>query len=142
MALLSSSTHFSPSSNSFPPLNPLVSLMMDDKGEWGSSNADGLVKDPLIGKGEQVDLDMRGKLAVETTDVDSKKVPDWRNLFSTTQDQALRYFPPQVLDGKKVVSPPNDIFEKGVDQWRDSVVAQFIGKVPNFSLFQKLVNIL
>ena len=91
-----SSTNFSSSSGSFPPLNPLVSLMKDDNGEMGNGNADGLVMDPLIGKREKVDLEVRGKLAVttETADVDSKKVFDWRNLFSANQDQAFHYFPP------------------------------------------------
>ena len=41
-----------------------------------------------------------------------------------------------------IVAPPDDIFEEGIDQWRNVIVAQFIGRIPNFSFFQKMVNIL
>ena len=40
------------------------------------------------------------------------------------------------------MEPPAEIFEKGVHCWKNAVVAQFIRRVPNFSLFHKLVNVL
>ena len=43
----------STSSSSFPPLNPLVSLMKDDNGERGNGNDDGLLMDPWIGMREK-----------------------------------------------------------------------------------------
>ena len=41
-----------------------------------------------------------------------------------------------------MVTPPTDVFEEGESIWKYSVVAQFIGRIPNFNLFQKLVNVL
>ena len=81
-------------------------------------------------------------VTTESADVDPKNVTDWRKLFTATADQTLRFFPSQVLNGKTVVSPPFEIFEKGVEHWKNSIVAQFIGKVPNFNMFQRLVNML
>ena len=63
------------------------------------------------------------------------KVADWRSLFFASLDQFLCYFPPQNLNCKIVVSSPNDVFKKGESQWKTFVVAQFIGRIPNFSLF-------
>ena len=74
-----------------------------------------------------------------SADVASK---DWRKLFGATPDQALQYFPPQCMNGKIIVDPPAEIFEEGVDCWRNAVVGQFIGRAPNFSLFQRLAKIL
>ena len=41
-----------------------------------------------------------------------------------------------------VVSPPTEVFEEGELQWKNVVVVQFVGRIPNFSLFQKMVNVL
>ena len=41
-----------------------------------------------------------------------------------------------------MVTPPTDVFEEGESIWKHSVVAQFIDRIPNFSLSQKLVNVL
>ena len=41
-----------------------------------------------------------------------------------------------------MVSLPKDVFEEGETIWQNAVVAQFIGRIPNFSLFQKLVKML
>ncbi|XVE53548.1 hypothetical protein DITRI_Ditri03aG0011700 [Diplodiscus trichospermus] len=46
------------------------------------------------------------------------------------------------MNGKVVVTPPTQIFEEGEEIWKSVVVAQFIGQVPKFSLFQKLVKIM
>ena len=41
-----------------------------------------------------------------------------------------------------MISPPKDVFEESETIWQNAVVAQFIGRIPNFSLFQKLVKML
>ena len=63
-------------------------------------------------------------------------------MFPASLNQTLSYFPPQKENGKVVVMPPHEVFAEGEILWKNSVVAQFIGKVPNFSLFQKLINML
>ena len=70
----------------------------------------------------------------------SNSVVDWRGLFSASPNQALSYYPPQNLNGKIVI--PQEVVDEGALHWENSVVAQFIGKTPNFNLFQRLVNIL
>ena len=58
------------------------------------------------------------------------KVADWKSLFNAAEDHALRYFPPQTLDGRLVVAPPQNIFKEGESRWQNIVVAQFIGRLP------------
>ncbi|XVE88719.1 hypothetical protein DITRI_Ditri19aG0091600 [Diplodiscus trichospermus] len=53
---------------------------------------------------------------------------DWRKLFATPEDQSLQFFPLEKVDGEKL--------------WKNAVVGQFIGHMPNFSLFQRLVSIM
>ena len=67
---------------------------------------------------------------------------DWRKLFAAASDQSLQFFPPKLHDGTVIVNPPTRIFEEGINCWKNAVVAQFIGRIPNFSLFQRLVNML
>ncbi|XVE90995.1 hypothetical protein DITRI_Ditri20bG0120300 [Diplodiscus trichospermus] len=47
-----------------------------------------------------------------------------------------------MADGKVLVSPSKKIFKEGELPWKNTIVVQFIGKIPNFSAFQKMVNIL
>ena len=63
---------------------------------------------------------------------------NWRKLFAASADQALSYVHLQSLNGK--VQIPMDVLE-GELKWKNAVVAQFVGRIPNFSAFQKLVNI-
>ena len=67
---------------------------------------------------------------------------DWRGLFAASSNQTLSFHPPQILDGDVVVSLPKEVIEKEASQWGNSLVAQFIGRVLNFTLFQRLVNTL
>ena len=67
---------------------------------------------------------------------------DWRKLFVSSTDQSLNYFPPRRSEGKVIVCPPAEVCEEGEWKWRNALVAQFVGKIPNFSVFQKMVNIL
>ena len=39
-----------------------------------------------------------------------------------------------------IVTPPQVVIDEVASQWENSLVAQFIGHVPNFSLFQRLAN--
>ncbi|XP_022737027.1 uncharacterized protein LOC111289928 [Durio zibethinus] len=74
-------------------------------------------------------------------DSEQKNAMDWRNLFLASNDQSLKFFLPQMVNGKALVKSIDDVFE-GVHQWRNFLVAQFLGWVPNFSQFQRLVNML
>ncbi|KAK8620906.1 hypothetical protein V6N13_067365 [Hibiscus sabdariffa] len=40
------------------------------------------------------------------------------------------------------VQPPWEVFDEGIEDWRFSLVGQFIGPAPNFSAMQKIVGIL
>ncbi|XVF68897.1 hypothetical protein PTKIN_Ptkin11bG0037900 [Pterospermum kingtungense] len=63
--------------------------------------------------------------------------PNWRGLFPSI-DQTLSYRPLQDHNGKRLVAPPVDVCDRGASMWRNTLVAQFIGRAPNFSYFQKL----
>ncbi|XVF40910.1 hypothetical protein PTKIN_Ptkin01aG0154800 [Pterospermum kingtungense] len=65
----------------------------------------------------------------------------WRKLFED-EDQSLKYNPPQERKGETIIAPPNEVFERGIDRWKNALVIQFIGRIPNFSYFQKMVNTL
>ena len=67
---------------------------------------------------------------------------DWRKFFNASADQTLKFFPPQPLNGKSIVVPLSEVFEEGEQKWKYAVVAQFVGRIPNFSVFQKKVNLL
>ena len=60
---------------------------------------------------------------------------DWRSLFSAASDQTLQFYSPLKSNGKLMVAPPLKVFEEGEQEWRNAVVVQFVGRIPNFSLF-------
>ena len=60
---------------------------------------------------------------------------DWRSLFAASEDQTLRFFPPQSSDGKVRIAPLEEVFEEGEKVWKNAIVAQFVGRIPNFSAF-------
>ena len=76
------------------------------------------------------------------TNSDDVANKDWRKLFATNCDQTLQFFPPRITNGKIIVEPPFEIFEEGIKCWKNAIVAQFIGRAPNFSLFQKMAKVL
>ena len=41
-----------------------------------------------------------------------------------------------------IVSPPAEIIEEGELIWKNAVVLQFVGRFPNFGVFQKMINTL
>ena len=65
---------------------------------------------------------------------------DWRKLFSAAKEQSLKFYPPQRANGKVIVSPPKEVFERGESKWKNVVVVQFVGRIPNFSLFQRMLK--
>ena len=67
---------------------------------------------------------------------------NWRKLFLAAEDQSLQYFPPQKSEGGVRVSLPAEVFDEGELLWKNAIVAQFVGRIPNFSYFQKMVNLL
>ena len=67
---------------------------------------------------------------------------DWKKLFSAPTDQLLNFFPPCRSEGKVIVSPPDEVCEEGELIWKNAFVEQFMGKIPNFSVFQKMINII
>ena len=93
----------------------------------------------LRNEGKQKEI-MKNAESVEGAS--GQKAVDWRSLFSASTDQTLRFYPPQRLKDKVIVAPPKEVIEEGEAQWKNTVVAQFIGRPLNFSLFQKLVNVL
>ena len=113
----------------------------------GNSSGESLgkMKSQPVSKVSCMELGDKGKEAVIINQVDmasDQKVADQRSLFSTSFDQTLSQFPPQKENGKVVVWPPQEVFKDGEILWKNSMVAQFISKVLNFNLFQKLVNVL
>ena len=76
------------------------------------------------------------------TDFDDVAFKDWQKLFSASPNQSLQLFSPKVSNGKIVVTPSDEIFEKGELCWKNAIVAQFIRRIQNFSLFQQMVNVL
>ena len=93
------------------------------------------IREPIDELGRNL---VRGK-QIELTD---SPPADWRSLFTASEDQTLRFFPPQSSDGKVRITPPKEVFEEGEKVWKNAIVAQFVGRIPNFSAFQKLVNTL
>ena len=110
-------SNFPSSSLSVSSLNQSESLKLDNNGGLREGMMGGLAKDPSNRRREKMDLENRGKMTVKTdfANVDTKSVADWRKLFAATSDQTLRFFPPKILNGKTVVTPPPAIFEKGVE---------------------------
>ena len=95
----------------------------------------------LNSSGNHENLDKGGKKLIITNSVDVAD-SDWRKLFVANFDQSLQFFPSQISNGKIIVEPPVEIFDEGAECWKNAVVGQFIGQIPNFSLFQRLVNML
>ena len=71
---------------------------------------------------------------------EQKSATDWRKLFSPAGDQTLKFYPLEKSEGKLRVALPEEVIEEGEMLWKNAVVAQFVGRIPNFSMFQKQVN--
>ncbi|XVF81254.1 hypothetical protein PTKIN_Ptkin15bG0141100 [Pterospermum kingtungense] len=69
---------------------------------------------------------------------------NFKKLFSSIEssDQSLQFFKPKTSDGKKIALPPAEVYAEGKQMWSHAVLAQFVGRAPNFSLFQKMANML
>ncbi|KAK8571345.1 hypothetical protein V6N13_103472 [Hibiscus sabdariffa] len=67
---------------------------------------------------------------------------NWRSLFAANKDHSVQFFPPHIENGDVTIRPPTEVFETGICIWKNSLVAQFLGKSPNFNLLKRLVNLL
>ena len=88
------------------------------------------------GKGVRIDEGQSSERSL--TNNNGAPTTDWRKLFSAAIDQTLNYYPPKRTEGKLIV--PSEVIEEGEQQWKNAVVVQFIGKIPNFSYFQRMIN--
>ena len=57
-------------------------------------------------------------------------------------NQSLQYFAPRRSKGKLIVAPPTEVINEGEQIWKNAIVVQFVGRIPNFGAFQKMVNML
>ncbi|KAK8716203.1 hypothetical protein V6N13_043521 [Hibiscus sabdariffa] len=67
---------------------------------------------------------------------------DWNALFSGSEEQSLKFFPPEILEGSARVKPHAHVFEDGSADWKFALVGQFIGSAPNFGAMQRIVDML
>ncbi|XVF44413.1 hypothetical protein PTKIN_Ptkin02bG0118400 [Pterospermum kingtungense] len=67
---------------------------------------------------------------------------DWRKFCKDSVDQLVPYLPPSKYEGLVRVFPPSEFIEIGEKHWANAVVAQLIGRTPNFSALQKILNLL
>ncbi|XVF41214.1 hypothetical protein PTKIN_Ptkin01aG0262600 [Pterospermum kingtungense] len=67
---------------------------------------------------------------------------DWSKLFSLTNDQEMEFFEPKKVAGSIRAALPDDVLDEGEKSWTTSIVAQFAGRIPNFSALQKQANLL
>ena len=85
-------------------------------------------------------LDVVGTSSQKLGSVRSEKessLTDWRKLFSASTDQSLQFFPHRKSEGKLTVAPPAEVINEEEQLWKNAVVVQFVGRIPNFGAFQK-----
>lgn len=66
----------------------------------------------------------------------------WRDLFLNriNPDFKLRFDEPIMVNGERVVAPPAEVFERGSQQWKFTLVGQFLGISPSFSAIKRMVE--
>jgi len=65
------------------------------------------------------------------------------NLFkSERSSEKMQYFAPQKSGGKTIVCPPDDVVAEGINNWKASLVGQFLDKPLPFFLVKKSVAIM
>ncbi|XVE67086.1 hypothetical protein DITRI_Ditri08aG0131700 [Diplodiscus trichospermus] len=69
------------------------------------------------------------------------RATNWRSLFSAVADQTLKYFPINLVNGKALIAPPQEIFEEGAVDIRPAGTNLFIVQFPNSEMRDKLSNI-
>ena len=92
----------------------------------------------FLGKEEITDERVRSK----NEKFEHSSATDWRKLFAPAGDQALRFYLLQKSEGKIRVALHPEVIDECEMTWKNIVVAQFVGRIPNFSMFQKPVNML
>ena len=61
----------------------------------------------------------RELVGTNSSDVVTK---DWRKLFVADPDHTLQFFPPKHENGKVIVVPLSEIYDEGVDCWKNALV--------------------
>ncbi|XVF56970.1 hypothetical protein PTKIN_Ptkin06aG0164300 [Pterospermum kingtungense] len=71
----------------------------------------------------------------------------WTALFGDSNNlsdlnPSLEFYPPKASGDTEAptVSLPSTVLDAGESQWKNALAAQFVGKLPNFSLFVRMVN--
>ncbi|XVF70601.1 hypothetical protein PTKIN_Ptkin11bG0175900 [Pterospermum kingtungense] len=69
---------------------------------------------------------------------------DFKGLFASSplMARSLSFFPPILEEEEELAEPPTAVIEDGEARWKDAVVVQVLGKIPNFSYFCKVINLL
>ncbi|XP_039008858.1 uncharacterized protein LOC120137070 [Hibiscus syriacus] len=65
---------------------------------------------------------------------------DWRKLFGCSTGLDLEFHPPRVSEGSISVHPPPEVLEAGIDEWKLSLVGQFLGAALNFATMQRIAD--
>lgn len=68
--------------------------------------------------------------------------PSWKDILGNSLDLSVRHFLWQVEEKSSRVEVLDEVFDEGVSELENAMVAQFLGKIPNFSAFQKSVKLL
>ncbi|XVF72304.1 hypothetical protein PTKIN_Ptkin12aG0110100 [Pterospermum kingtungense] len=69
----------------------------------------------------------------------------WKSLLEEPFDHSVPYFEWKGSVSKNSlprVEFPDDVHDEGLRDWKNALVAQFVGKIPNYSAFQKSINLL
>lgn len=67
----------------------------------------------------------------------------WAQLFMLDEQKySLDFHEPTIINGKRIVKPPKEVFDEGTNRWRNALVGQIIGKPINLNRISSLVNYL
>lgn len=67
---------------------------------------------------------------------------NWGYLSSISSDCSIPFFPVKSVDVNPRIEVPDDVHDEGLKLWDCALIAQFVGRIPNFSAFQKSVNLM
>lgn len=68
----------------------------------------------------------------------------WKDILAPSEDLSVPHFPwiGECSDLRPRVEFLVDVHDKGLSEWENALVAQFLGKIPNFAAFQKAINLM
>ncbi|XVF48420.1 hypothetical protein PTKIN_Ptkin03bG0188800 [Pterospermum kingtungense] len=67
---------------------------------------------------------------------------NWKDLSSIPKEHMVPHFPLKESNGLPRIVMPEDVHEEGMRLWETALIAQFVGRIPNFSAFQKAINLM